>query len=285
MSRRTKYTIKLGAYGLQVKIALTKSYDEKTGFTQSYPDPDDPTINRSVRTIKVLTTNSVRPSDIKDIRMVVPWTEVKPSFTYRDEDGKEKLLPLDQEVIGKIYSASENMTSLGFINSSEIAPCDYDGSHYFVTVQKDSKLKTPDSNDVKAYSTIYYICEKMKQSLLVKFVSGEREQAAVIYAHKDCLRLSILLHSNYQRKTPCIEKQELPANIDMLAQKLVGAQKLNSFPEEKLTDKYEERLTEYLRAAREAHKKTGGMGGAHKITLKPMPKPTETDFFSLLAGL
>ncbi len=287
MSRRMNYTVKLGKCGLQFKIALTKSYDEKTGFTQTYPDPDDPSVYRCVRTIKVLTKDSVRPADVKDIRMVVPWTEVKSSFTYMGEDGTEKLFPLDQEVIGKIYSASENMTSMGFIDSSEIAPCDYDGSHYFITVQKDSKAKTPDPNDIKAYSTVYYICKNLKQSLLVSFVSGDREKAAVIYAHKDGLMLSILLHTNYQRKAPEIVAQpELPANIDVLANKLVSVQKLTSLPEDKLTDKYEERIKQYLQAAREQLRTQPGSTRPYKITLKASPpKPADNDFFSLLAGL
>jgi non-homologous end joining protein Ku len=277
------YTLKLGKCGLQFKIALTKSYDDKTGFTQTYPDPEDPSIYRCVRTIKVLTKDSVRPADVKDIRMVVPWTEVKTSFTYMGEDGTEKLLPLDHEVIGKIYAASENMTSMGFIDRSEVAPCDYDGSHYFITVQKDSKAKTPDANDIKAYSTVYYICKNLKQCLLVNFVSGDREKAAVIYAHKDGLMLSILLHTNYQRKAPEVSQPELPSNIEALANKLVSVQKLACLPEDKLTDKYEERIKQYLQAAREQMRTSSTH--PHKITLKAAPKPLDNDFFSLLAGL
>jgi non-homologous end joining protein Ku len=281
MSRRTKYTVKLGKGGLQFKISIAKSYDEKTGFTQTYPDPDDPTQNCCVRTIKVLTTDGVRPAEVKDIRMIVPWTEVQSSFTYRDDEGKESLLPLDDEVIGKIYTASEFMNSVGFIDSTELSPCDYEGSHYFVTIQKDSKSKTPDTNDIKAYSTIYYICDKLRQTLIVKFVSGEREKAAAIYAHDGCLMISTLIHTNYQRKPPTVEQEELPAHIDALAKKLVSMNKLPVFPDDELRDKYEERVLEYLQKAKEQVRATGSV---IKIKLKPMA-PKKDDFFSMLEGL
>jgi non-homologous end joining protein Ku len=281
MSRRTKYTVKLGKGGLQFKIAIAKSYDEKTGFTQTYPDPDDPTEIRCVRTIKVLTTEGLRPADVSDIRMIVPWTEVQSSFTYRDDEGVERLLPLDEELIGKIYTASEFMSSLGFIDSAELHPCDFEGSHYFVTVQKDSKSKTPDPNDVKAYSTIYYTCEKLRQTLIVKFVSGEREKAAAIYAHNGCLMISTLIHTNYQRKPPSVEQEELPAHIEILAKKLVAANKLNSLPEDELCDKYEERVLEYLQKAKEQVRATGAI---IKISMKPAPRKND-DFFSMLEGL
>jgi non-homologous end joining protein Ku len=283
MSRRTKYTVKLGKSGLQFKIVLSKSFEEKTGFTQTYPDPDDQTINRSVRTIKVLTVDGVRPSDVKDIRMIVPWTEVQTSFSYRDDDGVEKMFPVDHEVIGKIFTASDTMESLGFINSSEVAPCDYDGGHYFLTIQKDSKSKTPDPNDIKAYSTIHYICSHMRQSLLVKFVTGEREKPAIIYSHQGCLMLSTLIHSNYKRKPPRVDKEELPPNMEILGKKLVASQKLQEIREDDIADKYEARILEYIHKARIQIKENGGVT---KITLKPMPKkPASNDFFSLLADL
>ena len=284
MSRRTKYVLKLSKFGIQLKISIGKSYDEKTGFTQTYPDANDPTINRVVRTIKVVTADGIKPADISDIEVIVPWTEVQNSFVYHDEDGKEQLFTVDHELIGKIYLASEVMSSMGFIDSDKISPCDYDGNHYFITVQSDSKTKITDSNDIKAYSTLYYIASTMKQHLLVKFVSGDREKIATIYAHKGCLMLSTLLHSNYQRMVPEVEKGDLPFNIEQLAKKLVQSQHLNMFPIEDTCDKYEERIRDYIRTVREEAIK--GKKAGFKITLKPIAiKPVADDFFSMLENL
>ena len=280
MSRLTKYTVKLGnpkSISIEFKVSLSKSFDEHSSFKQTYPDPSDPSVVRLVRTIKVLTQDSVKPACLADIQQIVPWNEVQSSLAVTDEHGKEILFPIDKEVIGKIYKKSDIMSSMGFIDQDLISPCDYEGSHYFLTVQRNTKTKECDSDDIKVYSTIQYIIEHYRQYLMVKFVSGEREKIGVIYSNRKCLMLSTIIHSTYQRTAPVVETISLPANIDSLACKLIKSQKLESLDKSQTEDKYEQRVQEYLSQVRQ-----------HKDRLSVKLKKIETpknDFFSLLADL
>lgn len=275
MSRQTKFTVKYPKGNLTFKISIAKTTEAQTGFKSTYEE-------RQIRMVKVLAVDDVKPKEVNDIEKIVPWMETVPAYPYQDEDtGAQKLLYLDEKAKCVIFNKSEYMNGIGFIDAKEITPNMYSGDHYFVKVQTDSKSKVAADSDIQGYSLMYYILKEHNKMFLTKFVSGDREKFAVIYACGDLLMLSIIIHNNYQRTPPVVSRIPLP-KAKAHADKMLAAFSLRRFDPSITADKYEENIQRYIDEL-----KTVAKGGKLKIKarLKPPVADYADDFFSQLDAL
>lgn len=264
---------------LPIKVRISKAFEEKTSFCLTYPDDAGET--RSVRTVRVIAANDVSPKSVEDIEKVVPWTQAQRSYEYCNEEGVRCLLPVD-EYLTKMNTKSETMTILGIVDASSITPRMYDGNHYFLSVQVDSKSKKSGKADRQGYTLLHYICTEERKNVLVKFLSGEREKFAVIYADGEGLMMSLLLHSTYQRDAPEHEL-EVMSNPAPLAAKLIKAFGLRSVDPDMIEDTYESTLKGYLEELQELAQeeaKTDGPVPKGKPVLKKKIIADPDDFFA-----
>lgn len=278
MSRQSKFTLKFKG-GLAIKINIAKSSDPKTSLRQTFPDESGE--NRSVRTVKVLAIDDVKPQSLEDIEKVIPWNAVQTSYPYRDEeDGHERLLHLDDKVRCKIFTKSEFMNFIGFLDNGEITPNMYAGDHYFLKIQVDTKSKKACKVDEQGYSLLYYILAEHDKAGMVKFISGDREKFGVIYRVGDGLMLSLLIHNNFQRAAPEVERIPL-LKATALADKMLSNFSLRGFDPEMTNDRYEAMLKTYIDELTHI-----AAGGKIKPRLKiKTPVSFEDDFFSQLESL
>jgi non-homologous end joining protein Ku len=232
--------------------------------------------------VKVLTTDDAKPKAVSDIEEIIPWNDTVPAYPYLDEDtGQAKLLYLDEKAKCAIFKKSEFMNGVGFIDAAEIAPSMYTGDHYFIDVQAMSKSEEPAASDIQGYSILFYILKEHKKMFLTKFVSGDREKFAVIYAVEDGLMLSIIIPHNYQRTAPTVSRIPLPKAKDH-ASKMLASFSLRRFDSVITCDKYEESIDKYIEDLKEVAK--GGPTGKLKVKFKA-PEPQHEDFFSQLEAL
>lgn len=288
MSRATKYTLELTLpNGQKMKggIKIGKSTDAPTSFTQTYPDPQQASVAgaepdaRRVRTAKVLTSGDIIPKKKGDIEKVIAWGDVQTSYVHRHADG-ETYLTVDKKVRGDIFKRSTRMTGMGFVPSSEFAPHMFVGSHYFMTPQIERKAKAPDEADHKFYTILYNTLAKHPLSLLVKFVSGDREKYAVIYHHGEILMMSILIHTNYQRPAPQVQLMQVDQKkLDLMSAKVAKALAIQ-LELEKLVDVYESLLIEYIEKLKHAHR----TGVKPTVTPRVVAKDPD-DLFDMLDDL
>lgn len=274
MSRQTKFTLKFPK-GLTIRIRINKSTEAQTGFKSTYK-------GRQIRMVKVLAKDDIKPKQVSDIEEIIPWNDTVPAYSYQDEEtGEAKLLYLDEKAKCAIFKKSEFMNGVGFIDVAEITPNMYAGDHYFIDVQKESKAKTAAESDVQGYSMLFYILKEHKKMFLTKFVSGDREKFAVIYAVGDGLMLSTIIHQNYQRPPPTVSRIPLPKAKDRAA-KMLAAFSLRRFDPATTNDIYEETIEKYIEALKEVSK-----DGKIKIKSKfKIPVATyNDDFFSQLDAL
>ena len=279
MSRQTKFTVKFPKGGLTVKISIQKSSEAKTTLRQTFVD--DSGVNRQVRTVKVLAKDDVKPTSVSDIEKVIPWNAVQSSFPYHDEDtDQEVLLPLDDRTRCQVFSKSEYMNGVGFVDQSQITPNMYAGDHYFVKVQVDSKTKKSAAGDVQGYSLLYFTLSQHSKMFMVKFISGDREKYGVLYPVGDGLMMSTIIHHNYQRSAPAVPKVALPKAKEH-SRKMLTAFELPTFMPDITEDRYEEALLAYIEELKRIAK-----GGKAKMRARPKkPVSYEEDFFSQLDAL
>ena len=279
MSRQTKFTLKFPKGGLSLKVSLQKAYEAKTSFRQTFVDADG--VNRTVRTIKVLVQEDNKPKSLEELDQIVPWGQVEKSYPYRDEDGRERLLPIDTKVTGKLYSKSDVMSIVGFLDASSVSPRMYDGNHYFLKIQADSKTKETHRVDRQAYTLIHYIISEYNKLILVKFVSGDREKFAIIYREGGGLMLSTVLHETYQREAPETEREKL-TDAKKYAEKLIATFSIRGLDPAELQDNYELMLQNYIEEERERIRS----GVRTKARPKPKsPVTLEEDFFAQIESL
>lgn len=264
---------------MSIGIQLQKSFEGKTGLKQTFVDSAG--VNRQVRTIKALTVDDVKPSTLADVEEVISWSDVQSSYAYKDEDtGEAMLLHLDDKTVAKIFKKSEVMMSLGFVDRDEITPDMFAGDHYFVTIQVDSKTKTSNTSSNQGYSLLFFILKEHRKMFLVQFISGDREKFAVIYAVGDGLKMSTIIHSNYQREAPTVSRIPMP-NAKSHAEKLIKACNITRFDPSVTNDMYEDSLLKYI-----DEKKKEVKGGKLKVRAKARsPVSYEVDFFSQLDAL
>jgi non-homologous end joining protein Ku len=280
MSRQRKFTLKFKA-GLTINIGIAKSFGEKVGCVQTKIHDGK---NKQVRTVKVIPSevdgDPVKPTSIELIDEVIGWTDVESSYRYKDEDGNEKLLSMDKKLIEKLFSKSEYMKVVGFMDSSSIAPNMYAGDHYFVKVAV-GKSKEPEPADVKVYSLLYHILCTKGQHLLTTFVSGDREKYGVMYCVGDGLMFSTLIHSNYQREAPEVERCAVP-KAEIHTEKMLKLFTVKRFDPTALPDRYEEQVGKYIESLKE-HARTGKIRVVTRV--KKVAVAEDDDFFGLLDAM
>jgi non-homologous end joining protein Ku len=280
MSRQTNFTLKFKA-GLELDVSLAKSFGEKIGCVQTKMHNGK---NKQVRTVKVVPKEQdgepIKPVKVDDIDEVIGWTDVESSYRFKDEEGKERLLPMDKKAIDAIFTKGKPMTVVGFVEPDRITPNMYSGDHYFFSVKVDSKTKKPAESDVKAYSLMYYILSERNHVILTKFVSGDREKFAVIYCVGDGLMLSILIHHNYQRPAPQVKRVPLPKAEDH-ATKMLKIFKILRFDYATLVDRYEEQVRAYI----ESLKETAITGKVRVQACIKKPVQADDDFLGLLDAI
>jgi hypothetical protein len=276
MSRQTKFTMKFPKGGLTVKIAIQKSSEGKTSLRQTYVD--DAGENREVRTVKVLAKDDVKPTSVADIEQVIPWNQVQSSFPYHDEDTDcEILLPLDEKTRCQVFSKSEYMNGVGFVNKCKITPNMYAGDHYFVKVQPEGKSKKCAAGDVQGYSLLYFTLSQHDKMFIVKFISGDREKYGVLYPVGDSLMMSTIIHHNYQRSAPLVPKVALPKAKEH-SHKMLSAFEIPTFMPAMTKDRYEDTLIGYIEELKRISK-----GGKVKMKVKTKNLVSyDEDFFSQL---
>ena len=121
----------------------------------------------------------------------------------------------------------------------------------------------------------------MDKYMMVKFISANREKFAVIYADPDSagLRLSILIHSTYQRTRNVSHLMEI-TDVLKFGDKLFEKLQLRSLDSDKIIDDYEERIRAYIDECKTT-KST-----SIKIKVKgDKPKTTEVDVLDMIMGL
>ena len=243
MSRQTKFNLKFPKGGLCIKISLQKAYEEKTGFKQTYVDSKGE--NRQVRTVKALVKDDNVPKQLDELELVIPWSDVQTSFPYRDEDGRERLLPIDDTVKGKLFTKSDVMAIVGFLDFRTITPRMYDGNHYFLKIQADSKTKSTSKTDRQGYSLLHYILSACDKVIIVKFVSGDREKFAAIYSEEQCMMMSTIVHTTYNREAPEVALEPVLEG-KKYAEKLIKTFGLKSLTEVSMDDQYELLIKGYI---------------------------------------
>lgn len=275
MSRQTKFELLLST-GIKCQIALHKSFEAPTGFTRGKE-------GRPVRMINVVAVDDATPKTVEDIEHVVPWDELETYFSYRDaETGETKLMPIDKKALQAMFKNSNAMQMIGILDTTAIRPHMFDDAHYFVNVQRDSKTKTILGPDQKVYSIIYEYLQSMNKYMLVKFISNSREKFGVIYSDpaSDGLRLSLLIHSTYQRERELSCLCDIPSAVE-LGQKLFKGKLMRGLTAEDIHDDYEEKLRTYI-----DERKSDSTGeSASKILVTLKPRTAEVDILDLIASL
>jgi non-homologous end joining protein Ku len=279
MSRQTNYVLELSA-GLTISMHLNKSHGEKIARRQTYTIDG---VVHEVRTVKTVTVDDTKPTELEHIIKIIPWNEVQSAFSYVDEEtGEAKLLTLDDSDTCKIFQKSDRMKGLGFVKGHVIAPHMFSGDHYFLSPRADNKTKKVSVNDQQAYTVLATALADRQHMFVSKFVSGDREKYGVIYVANDTLMLSVLIHSNYQREPTVIPKLEIP-NVKDYARKLIDKCPFEFVPEA-LEDLYERALGEYIEQIKVAHKGDGGKTDAPKLKVRIRPERV-SDFISQLDSL
>lgn len=288
MSRRTLYTMKLPSGGMEIKVSIAKAFGEKTGLVMTHTDPITGETKR-VRTTRVIPKeDGVMPRDLEDVDKIIPWNGAQSSYIYVDGEGESRMLNIDKDVIGKLYTGNDTMSVKGFIHSSKISPHNYEGHHYFVAPQVDRKTKSVAENDKQGYALLLYTLKTKSQVILVKFVSGDREKSAIIYPNPtgECMMMGTLIHSTYQRDVPSVPKYDKLRNESLLAEKLVEKFGIDALDPDIIRDQYEERIKEYIEKLKllEQAKREGKRVIDLNIRMKPV-EHTADDFLSMLENM
>jgi len=276
MSQQTKYALKFPKGNLPpLKISIQTSKESKTGFKSTYK-------GREIRMVKILAKDDAKPNSVSDIEEIVPWTQTVQAYPWTDdESGEEKLLILDDKTKCKMFEKSEFMGGIGFIDRDEIAPNRFSGDHYFVKPQTDSKTKKAADSDVQIYSLKFYLLNENNKMFMTKFVSGDREKYAVMYANGDGIMMSILIHDNYVRTAPSVSRIPLPKAKER-ADKMLAAFSLRRFDPAITVDRFEDNIQKYIDQLKLVAK-----GG--KLPLRPKLKSmisvAGADFFDALDAL
>lgn len=274
MSRQTKYDLVFPKGGIKCKVHIQKSYESTTVFCQGKE-------GRQVRTVKVLATGDAKPSDLSDIERLVPWGELESYYPYKDEDGESKLVPIDKKALSSMYRSTSSMQVVGVLDKELIPIHMFDGYHYFMGVQFDVKTKEILETDQKVYTIVYNYLLNRNQYMLVKFISSNREKFAVIHAdpESDGLRLSILIHSTYQRERARTGNLCDIPNVIRYGAKLLSSTGLEDVDPESIKDEYEEKVRDYI-----ARYKDSGTSEPVKITITAA-KTTEVDILDAIGAL
>lgn len=272
MSRQEKFDLKFSEGGLTAHIRIKKATEAKESFSQTVE-------GRPVRTVRILAKEDVKANSVDDIERVLPWFGADSTYKYHDEDGQEQMLVIDKSIMDKLFMKSSTMNIIGFVDKNAISPRMYDGFHYFVELQVDSKSKTTSINDRQAYSILHYVCVTEQKCILVKYVSGDREKFALIYPDSDKLMMSNLIHENYQRDGVEVPREQIP-NIDQFAKMLLDTFSIRKLDKNTLIDQYELKLKEYIESMKQA---PGAVKLPFKITTEPLNKAD--DFLSMLMSL
>lgn len=275
MSRQTKFDLTF-PNGFKALVVLQKSSESKTVCHQGVD-------GRQVRTIKVLTVDDVKPAGLDDIESLVEYSDLKSYYPYRDESGETVLIEVDKKALQALYKSSNSMLVQGTLDQTELKPHMFDNGHYFVQCQVDSKSKTVAPGDQQMYTIIYHYLLHTNQYLLVKFISANREKFAVLYPDPAShgMRMSILLHSSYQRSRT-VERSHLVDIVNVLryGHKLFGDLKLDQLDPDSIIDDYESKLKEYIEQCKNAGP------GERKITLTlRRPVTTEPNLLDALMSL
>lgn len=214
MSRQSKYTLTFQKFNkIECKIAICKSTDDPEGFHQGKD-------GRLVKTVKVLTKDDVVATDISTIEQIVPWAELEHYLTYRD-DGIMKMIKVDKGFLTSQFQKSDVMKVISLVPLSGISPRMYEGHHYFVYVQKDSKTKTAKESDKQVYSIIYDGLNSRKSAFIIRFVDSNKIKYGALYVDstENALMFSILIYSNYQRKS---DADKISASLVQLPKEQIG---------------------------------------------------------------
>jgi non-homologous end joining protein Ku len=271
MSRQEKFELKFPSGGLTVHIRIKKATEAKESFCQTVE-------GRPVRTVRILAKDDVKANSVEDIEKVLPWFGGDSTYKYHDEDGLEQMLIIDKTIMDKLFMKSATMTIIGFIDQRAISPRMYDGYHYFMELQVDSKSKTTSINDRQAYSILHGVCVIENKCILVKYVSGDREKFATVYPDGDKLMMSNIIHQNYQREGSEIIREQIP-DVAQYAKALLSKFALRELDKNILFDQYELKLKEYITSL----KLNTGQCAPTKPAFEPINK--EADFLSKLLML
>ncbi len=250
---KTKFDLKFPGEKshIRCKIMISRSYDSKTGFCQGKD-------GRQIKTVKVLSNEDIKPTSKDDIEKVISYGEIESYFPYKMSDGTTKLLKIDTKVIKKLFENSSSMNIVGIVSMKKITGNMYDGSHYFVRVQRDTKTKTIAATDQKVYAIIYSGLLARNMCMLVKYISYNREKYAVIYADEktEGLIMSHIFHSTYQRKEPKSQLVKID-NVNEYARKLFTSMKLDELEDSLITDTYEEKIKSFIDKLKDGKEKQG----------------------------
>lgn len=271
MSRQTKYEL-LVRTGIKGKITLTKTSDAKTPFKQGKD-------GRCLRTVRVLAKEDATPTCTDDIEYVVAWADIESMYAYRDpETGEEKYLPVDKKAITSMYTNSNNMQVIGIHNLSDINPMMYDGYHYFIGIQKDSKTKEMSSSDIQFYSLLYQGLSSGHQCMLVKYISSNRPKFAIIHPVGEGLTMSNLTHSTYMRERDPVKQIVIP-NVSALFNKLIRPLIKRKVDIDDLVDECELNLKKYINDLK------SGKPSLPKLTLMSRPVTMELSLLEQISAL
>lgn len=293
MSRARHLELELPGGLVRFNVSLNKSFGEKQGFKMTWKDPKSGKI-RTVNTLRVVSKEEgMRPTEIADIHKVLGWTEPSTSFEYKDEHNEKKLLPIDKSILGALFKSDSKLRVQSFLPADQFSFADMAGDHYYLTPKVDRKAKTAATPDLQGYALLHWILKERKQVLEVKFVSGDREKIGVVYPRGECLMLSTVIHSNFQRPKPDnvglekLKEVEL-RNPERLADKLLGKYGTPERNPKVSEDVYEKKLKLYLEELkeRERKKEAGEEEDKPKIAIKPVkPHNDGDDLFSMLENL
>ena len=278
---RSKYELvfPLTKCNITCKIYISRSFDSKTGFCQGKN-------GRQVRTVKVLARDDAKPTDRSDIEELVPWETVETYYPYKQVDGTVKLLAIDTSVLKKIYQNSAKMSLISIIPMKSIRPSMYDGSHYFVRVQKAPKTRTIFPEDQKIYTILYHGLLERNHAILVKYISYNREKFAVLYSDpmSSGLMMANIFHSTYQRDFPASQLAKI-LDPTKYSNVLFNGLIKPDITDDNIADTYETRLNAYIDSIKEFHdtSKTGKFK-IGKINIKHIVS-TETDILDQIMGM
>ena len=265
MSRATKLTIDF-LNGIKTLIRLSATNGDTTcSLKQGYH-------GRPVRTIKALPREGLETiSCPEDIECVVPWSQLQHLYVHPDADsGELQYLEVDSQLVKSMYPSSETIRVIAVIPRSELKCSLFEGHHYFVSVQGDTKTHQLYTDDQKVLSVLYHGLVAQNQVVIGKYVSANHEKCCAIYPEDGGLVMSVLNPSNFLRTR---DQDHILNDLDQsarLGSSLVKHKVQDHWNSDWSRDTFDDRLLDHIqRVVTECQ--SGGTKMRLKINVLPPP--------------
>ena len=265
MSRATKLTIDF-LNGIKTRIRLSATNGDTTcSLKQGYH-------GRPVRTIKALPREGLETiSSPEDIECVVPWSQLQHLYVHPEPDsGDLEYLEVDSQLIKSMYPSTETIRVISVIPISQLKRSLFEGHHYFISVQGDTKTHQLYTDDQKVLSVLYHGLVEQEQAVIGKYISANHEKCCAIYPEDGGLVMSVLNPSNFLRSR---DQDHILNDIEQagrLGSALIKHKVQEKWNPEWSRDTFDDRLLDHIQRI-VTERKSGGAKMRLKINILPPP--------------